>query len=144
MLHPTIENKKMGAVYVKVRLSNAVDLENARRGLTTINEVRSCEVEALVDTGCTRSVVSQEVAERLGLTIKGHKTGTLADGRQARVGLSSPIDFVIMGRDTEEQAYVMGDEVLIGQTTLETTDLLVDCNERRLRGKHPEGPIFRL
>jgi hypothetical protein len=41
-------------------------------------------------------------------------------------------------------AYVMGSEILIGQTTLEATDLLVDCKEQPVIGKHSEGPIFRL
>ncbi len=36
----------------------------------------------------------------------------------------------ILGRDTQEEALVLGDEVLIGQTTLEATGLVVDCANR--------------
>ena len=143
MRRPTGENK-MGEVYVRVRLSNAGDMEMVRRGLAKVDEVRSCEVDALVDTGSTRSVIPPEIVQRLGLTFVGYRTGTLADGSTATVGISSPVSFRIMGRDSSEEAYIMGDQVLIGQTTLESADLLVDCNERRLRGKHPQGPIFRL
>jgi hypothetical protein len=38
----------------------------------------------------------------------------------------------------------MGSDILIGQTTLAAMDLLVDCKDQRVIGKHPEGPIFRL
>jgi clan AA aspartic protease len=134
----------MGAVYVRVRLSNAVDVERVRRGLGTIDQVRSCEVDALVDTGATRSAVPLEIVESLGLTIMAKAVGRLADGSSSGVGICSPIGFEIMGRETFEEAYVMGDEILIGQTTLEATDLLVDCKNQRVIGKHPEGPVFRL
>jgi hypothetical protein len=101
-------------------------------------------VDALVDAGSTRSAIPQELVETLGLTIMGYAEGTLANGSSASVGLCSPILFEIMGRETFEGAYVMGNEVLIGQTTLQGTDLLVDCKDHRVIGKHPEGPIFRL
>jgi clan AA aspartic protease len=134
----------MGAVYVRVRLSNAGDVEKVRRGLTTMDQVRSCEVDALVDTGATRSAVPPDIVESLGLTIMAQAVGRLADGGSTGVGICSPIGFEIMGRETFEEAYVMGDEILIGQTTLEATDLLVDCKNQRVIGKHPEGPVFRL
>jgi clan AA aspartic protease len=111
----------MGAVYVRVRLSNAGDVEKVRRGLTTMDQVRSCEVDALVDTGATRSAVPPDIVESLGLTIMAQAVGRLADGGSTGVGICSPIGFEIMGRETFEEAYVMGDEILIGQTTLEAT-----------------------
>ena len=134
----------MGAVYVRVRLSNAGDVEKARTGQATPDAVRTIEVNALVDTGATRSAIPKEIAQQLGLSILSHATGRLADGARVEVGFSSPIAFEIMGRETFEGAYVMGDEVLIGQTVLESTDLLMDCKNRQVIGQHPEGPIYRL
>ena len=134
----------MGEVYVKVRLSNAVDVEHVRRGVASADQIRSCEVDALVDTGCTRSVIPPEIAERLGLTVMDGTMGRLADGTQVGVYLYGLINFEIMGRRTAEEAYVMGNEVLIGQTTLQGTDLLVDCKEHQVIPKHAEGPIFRF
>jgi clan AA aspartic protease len=141
MRRPTGE--KMGEVYVRVRLSNAVDVERAFQGLATMDQVRSCEVDALVDTGSTRSAIPQEIAERLGLTLMTNARGKLADGSHVTVGVCGLIRFEIMGRETSEDAFVMGDEILIGQTVLERTDLLVDKNQKVIP-KHPEGPIFRL
>ena len=134
----------MGEVVVRVRLSNAWDEECVRRGVATEDQIRSCDVDAIVDTGCTRSVISRGVAERLGLSLVDNAVGNLADGSTVSASICSSIQFEIMGRRTAEEAYVMGDDVLIGQTTLEATDLLVDCKEQTLRGKHAEGPLFRF
>ena len=70
--------------------------------------------------------------------------GRLGDGSSVSVGISSAVGFEIMGRRTFEEAYVMGKEILMGQTTLEATDFLVDCKDQKVIGKHAEGPIFRL
>jgi hypothetical protein len=51
------KDNKMGAVFVTVRLSNATDIEISERGLIEKSEVRTCEVEALVDTGSTLSII---------------------------------------------------------------------------------------
>jgi hypothetical protein len=51
-----------------------------------------------------------------------------------------------MGRDTLEEALVLGDEVLIGQTVLEKLDLLADCANRRLIPNlaHPDQPVTNV
>ncbi len=133
----------MGEVYVKVRLSNAVDTGLVQRGLLRANEVRTCELDALVDTGATRSVISQEIADRLGLIPFSQATGRLADGSQITVEIVG-IHFEIFGRETQQDAYILGNEVLIGQTVLESTGLLVDCTSLTVIPKHPEGPVHRL
>ena len=57
----------MGEVRVTVRLTNRLDEVLVRRGLLTPEEVRTCEVVALVDTGAVRTVLPPDVAARLGL-----------------------------------------------------------------------------
>jgi hypothetical protein len=51
-----------------------------------------------------------------------------------------------MGRDTMEEALVLGNEVLIGQTILEKLDLLADCARQRLipNPEHPEQPVSKV
>ena len=129
---------------MKVRLSNYEDWNAAAKGLLNREDIRSFEAEALVDTGATRSFISQPAMDQLGLTIVGRRTGILADGSRATVGLAGALVFEIEGRETIEEAYVLGDQVMIGQTTLEATDLLVDCAARRVIPKHEGGPLFRL
>ena len=136
----------MGEVYVRVRLSNATDVEMVRRGVMQPDQVRTCEVDGLVDTGATRSVIPAEIAQQLGLSIHDRTVVRLADLSKVQVGATSAIRFEIYGRATIEDAYVLGDEVLIGQTVLESTDLLVDCTNRKVipNPAHPDGPVFRV
>jgi hypothetical protein len=50
----------------------------------------------------------------------------------------------IMERRSSDDALILGDEVLIGQTLLEKMDLLVDCARQRLVPAHQEGPVNKL
>jgi predicted aspartyl protease len=136
----------MGEVRARVRLTNAVDEENARRNIIKTGEIRSYVADALVDTGAVRSVVPAFVVERMGLSLRGRKVVEYADGRKESVGMTGPVIFDIDGRDTLEEALVLGDEVIIGQTVLEKMDLFVDCANRRLypNPAHPDQPISRM
>lgn len=122
----------MGSVYVKVKLTNAIDEGLARRGQIDFADMRAVETDALVDTGAVRSAIPAEIIERIGILIRDTETVEYADGRTEAVGLTEPIIFEINGRDTLEEAFVLGDEVLIGQTVLEKMSLLVDCTNQKL------------
>jgi clan AA aspartic protease len=136
----------MGEIRTKVRLTNAVDEELALEGKLPANDVRSYEVDALVDTGATRSVIPAIVARQLGLSAARRATATFADGRKEQIHLSSAIHFFVLDRDTVDEAIIVGDQVLIGQTVLEKTDLLADCKNQRLipNPAHPDGPVTRI
>jgi hypothetical protein len=62
------------------------------------------------------------------------------------VGVTEPVIFRLLGRDTLEEALVLGDEVLIGQTVLEKLDLLADCVGRRVvpNPAHPDQPVSKV
>jgi clan AA aspartic protease len=112
-----------GPVRVKTRLTNAVDEALARRGMLALGQVRWCEADALVDTGAVRTVVPGPIAAQLGLGIRGQRAVEYADGRTELVSVTEPLVIEIEGRDTLEEALVLGTEVLIGQTVLEKLDL---------------------
>ena len=134
----------MGEVRAKVKLSNVSDALAAAEGRLPPEQVRSVEADALVDTGAVRSCVPASVLERLGIKPYEEVTVELADGRKSMVGLAEGVRFEIMQRRSSDDAFVLGDEVLIGQTVLEKMDLLVDCTRQRLVPAHPEGPINKL
>jgi len=67
-----------------------------------------------------------------------------ADGRKESVRVTEPIIFDLLGRDTLEEALVLGDEVSIGQTVLEKLDFLADCAYRRLIPAHPDQAISKV
>jgi hypothetical protein len=136
----------MGEIRAKVKLTNAVDSALASMGKLPSDQVRSLEVEGIVDTGAIASVLPIHDVERLGLQIRGHRVAKYADGRNDTVGTTSPVTFEILDRDTIEDALVLGDEVLIGQTVLEKLDLLADCPNQRVipNPAHPNQPVLNV
>jgi clan AA aspartic protease len=137
---------RMGEVRVTARLTNAVDEALVRRGMLPPDQVRRCEADAIVDTGAVRTIVPQHIALLLGLALRGQRTAEYADGRTEAVGVTEALVVELQGRDTLEEALVLGDEVLIGQTVLEKLDLFVDCQGRRLvpNPSHPDQPITKV
>jgi clan AA aspartic protease len=138
--------RSVGEIRARVRLTNAVDDERARAGEISPTQVRTYEADALVDTGAVRSVVPVHVREQLGVRVRGQRVAEYADGRKDSVDVTGPIVFELLGRDTLEEALVLGDEVLIGQTVLEKLDLLADCQGRRVipNPAHPDQPVTKV
>jgi clan AA aspartic protease len=136
----------MGAVRVKARLTNAIDEGLLRRGMIEPAQVRTCEVDALVDTGAVRTVLPRAIVDRLGLQIERQQTVGYADGRAETAGVTEPVKVELLGRDTVEASLMLGDEVLIGQTILEALDLFVDCARGRLvpNPAHPDHAVYRV
>lgn len=136
----------MGEIRASVRLTNSFDQMLFRRGQLPKDQVRTYEAGALVDTGAVRSVIPVHVMQLLGVAARGQRLAEYADGRKEVVEITEPIVFQILGRDTPEEALVLGDEVLIGQTALEKLDLLADCKGRRLipNPAHPDQPVSKV
>ncbi len=136
----------MGEVRVRVKLTNAVDEALVRRGQLAEGQVRVYETEARVDRGAVRCALPPFVADRLGLARVARYMAQYADGRLEEVDLTEGLVLEIMGRRTTEEALVLGDEPLIGQTALEKLDLLPDCQGQRLvpNPAHPDQPVSKV
>lgn len=139
----------MGEVRVKVRLTNGVDQALVRRGMLSPDQVRYYETTALVDTGAIRSVLPAHVLQHLGLGVVRQARAVYANDSRQDVDVSEMvgIDIVdIIGRRTTEEMLVLGSEVLIGQTVLETLDLLVDCTNLRVvpNPERPDQPVIKI
>ncbi len=136
----------MGEVRVRVSLTNAVDEGLVRRGQMSSEEVRTDHIEAMVDTGAVNCVLPPFVADKLGLARPFRQMAEYADGRREEVDVTEPVLIEIEGRKVYEECLVFGDEMLIGQTALEKTDLHVDCRSRRLlpNPAHPHQPIVKV
>ncbi len=136
----------MGEARVQVKLINAIDEGMARRGLLTEDQIRTYEASALVDSGAVSSVLPVEVTRKLGLTVVDQRVAQYANGYQEVVDVTEPVAIVINGRKTVEQTMVLGDEVLIGQTVLETLDLHVDCANNRVipNPAHPDQTVNKV
>lgn len=89
----------MGAVYTKIKLTNAIDEALISRGLLAPSLLRTCEVDALVDTGSTYFlVISPEILQKLGLRIIGQQAAKYADGREDTVGVTEALFIECEGR----------------------------------------------
>jgi clan AA aspartic protease len=136
----------MGEVRVMVRLSNAADMALVRRNLMRPEEIRAVEADALVDTGAVTFVLPSLVVERLGLARPFKQVAEYADGRREEVDVTEPVFVELLGRHTVEEALVLGDEVIVGQTIREKTDLYVDCRQKRLlpNPAHPDQSVLQV
>jgi clan AA aspartic protease len=136
----------MGEVRVKVTLTNAGDEVMVRRGLLSADKVRHYEADAVVDSGAVRSVLPNHVVQHLGLAIVRTTRVTYANDGAEDVDITEVVGIDINGRRTTEEALVLGSEVLIGQTVLESLDLQVDCTNHRVVGNpaHPDQPVIKI
>jgi clan AA aspartic protease len=129
-----------------VKLTNAGDDTLVRRGLMKKEDVRTYDAEAIIDTGAVSTIIPIHVVEKLGLGIRKHTVAEYADGPKDTVGVTESLIIDILGRDTSDEAMVLGDNVLIGQTILEKLDLLVDCANQRVlpNPAHPDQPVLHV
>lgn len=136
----------MGEVRAQVKLINATDEALAHSGQLPPEQVRVYEANALIDTGAVSTIIPTDVVQRLGLNSTHQRVVEYADGRQEPVAAVGPLTIVIRGRRTFEEALVLGDEVLIGQTVLEKLDLHVDCANRQLipNPAHPDQAVNKV
>lgn len=136
----------MGEVKVRIKLTNNVDDVLAQQGKLARAQVRSIELEGVVDTGSVSLTLPSHVVQTLGLTRLYKQIAEYADGRLEEVDVTEPVFVELMGRHTSEEALVLGSEVLIGQTVLKKTDLLVDCRGQRLipNPAHPNQPVLKI
>ena len=100
----------------------------------------------MVDTGAVRSCIPQPLLDRLGIVPLDRMTVEYANGEEESVPMAFGVMFDIQQRRTSDDALVLGDEVLIGQTLLEKMDLVVDCANRRLvsNPEHPDVAVNKL
>ena len=138
-----MEPQIMGAVRVKVKLTNAIDEAMVSRGILAPHLLRECETEALVDTGALTLVIPPQIVEQLGLRVRSSQVARYANGYEETIGVTEPVLIECEGRQTADEGLVVGDEVMLGQVILEKLDLLVDCRNQRLV-PNPQNPNYRV
>jgi clan AA aspartic protease len=138
----------MGKVMTKITLTNSLDARFAAAGTIRPGEVRSVELDALVDTGATTLALPADVVEALGLPELTRRKVRMADGTVTELPVVVDFFLDILGRRTVCEAFVLpaGATPLIGQVPLETLDLIVDPKSRDLavNPASPDMPLLDL
>ena len=104
----------------------------------TIRGRRAARVRFLVDTGATFSLISPELARRVGIEASPVRDRVrLATGRMVRLR-TAVVGIRIDGRETAATFWIGPcDEPLLGVETLEALGLAVDPARARLRTTRP-------
>ena len=135
----------MGNVFAEVTLKNGGDLVRYKDGTISDKEIRSVTVNAVVDTGTVSIVINEDICQKLGLTIVGVRTATLAGGGKIDCKITEPVRIHWKNRDAFCQAVVLPEgEVLLGVIPLEFMDLVVDPVAEQLVGAHGDRIISRI
>ena len=106
---------------------------NCKVRLDSMDGGRSVEIDALVDTGASYSIVPSAILKQLGVEPTDRHGVTLADGRRATYDLGQA-HATVDGRSTPTWVFFGEDDgpPLLGAYTLEGLRLAVDPSERRL------------
>ncbi len=140
--------KEMGRVVARIILQNYNDWRDAQLGQLAPEQIRTVEVEGLVDTGATLLVIPKTIADQLGLPEVRRATVRYADQRVAEKPVVGPIRVTVCNRTALFEAVVEEqlNEPLIGQIVLESLDLVVSPRELTLmpNPRSPELPMIDL
>ncbi len=138
----------MGKVMTRIKLTNSLDIGNARSGALLPEQIRSLELDALVDTGATLLALPEDAVDKLGLRQLDWRKVRLADGNVRDMALVGDLRVEILGRVMTCDALVMPARMtpLIGQIQLEALDLLVDAKSRQatVNPASPDVPLLDL
>ena len=127
-------NGTMGRFSVEVELASNEDLVLVHLGMLPPEKVRRVRLPGVVDTGATRLMLPESIAEQLGLTRTGTVTIRYADERTLPRPKVGPVWLQLQGRSGFFNATVEPDRttVLLGAVVLEDLDFLVDCKNQQL------------
>jgi clan AA aspartic protease len=136
----------MGLFHAEITLKNATDVINAQRGIIAEKEIRSITVQALVDTGSGTLGITEEIREKLGLSIQGQRGATLANGGRQVYRLTEPVEIHWKDRFSTCRALVIpgASDVLLGAIPLLDMDLIVHPADNELVGAHGDEIIYSL
>ncbi|MCZ6678895.1 MAG: retroviral-like aspartic protease family protein [Candidatus Poribacteria bacterium] len=135
----------MGEIKVQIELENFADRFSYLDQKIPEDEIRTHQMEAIVDTGAVMLGLPQDVVEKLGLIILRTAIVTYADERKEERSIAGTVTIKIGDRFMNTDCIVGPPlaEALIGQIVLEALDLIADC-QRWTLAPRPESPIYPL
>lgn len=137
---------QVGRFSVEVDLTNDEDLVRAKAGLISNDQVRRVRISGMVDSGATRLVIPEFVAQQLGLELNRTMKVRYADHRTATRAVAERIRLAYAGRDSVFNAIIEPDResALIGAIVMEDLDLIIDCTSQQLIPRDPNQIISEV
>lgn len=131
---PKAPNTAMGRIIVTLTLTNMIDKDLAERGFIEASEVRSCQLEALVDTGATRLCLPANIIQHLGLKLAGTIDAQTAMGPET-LNVYKGVELTVEGREGRYDCVELPTDQmpLLGLIPLEDLGLDPDLQNQRLR-----------
>lgn len=141
-----LKEKPMGRFSVVVELTNDADLVRAMAGVISDDQVRHMGISGTVDSGATRLVIPEFVAQQLGLESAGTTKVRYADGRTATRAVVQRVRLAFAGRESVFNAIVEPERqtALIGAIVMEDLDLIIDCTSQQLVPRDPKQIISEV
>ncbi|MBU1262715.1 clan AA aspartic protease [bacterium] len=118
----------MGHIYAKITLSNPRE-----------SDLKSVEVNALVDTGAITLCVPEHIALQLKLVEIEKREVTTADGKNTVVSYVGPVQINFERRTCFTGALILGDSVLMGCVPMEDMDLVLNPTRQTIT-TNPASP----
>lgn len=131
----------MGIVYAELILTNIEDMGLLRRSYIKEEQVRKMKVNSLVDSGAYMLVIPEHVKLQLGLEVVEQREVELADGKTNLCDVVGPVEIRFANRRAVSNAFVMGNEVLLGAIPMEELDVVIDTRNQKLI-VNPENPTM--
>ncbi|MFQ6114490.1 MAG: aspartyl protease family protein [bacterium] len=123
----------MRRIAVKIKVENLMDVLLAERGELSPEQIRSIEIDALVDTGATLLCLPSKTIADLGLSLLGTRTATTARGSiEQRVFRGAQLSIMRRTCTVDIMELQDGIPALVGYIPLENLDLQPDVQNRTL------------
>src|SRR5687767_1513047 len=98
---------KMGLVYADIELINAGDVEMARRNLMDASEIRSMQLNMMVDSGAYMMAINETIQSQLDLPFVEKRKVQVADGRVIEYDVVGPVNVKFANRKATCNAFVL-------------------------------------
>ena len=145
----------MGTIVVNVGLENAGDRVAYEQGVRKEADIRQTEVKGIVDSRAVALALPQNIAERLGLVMRGTAVVNHADDRKDERPVVGPVTVRVVGREMNTDAIVVPPfadvlvvppfaDVLVGRIVLKFLDLIADDRRRTLEPRMPDYPLLDM
>jgi clan AA aspartic protease len=133
----------MGMVYADIKLTNIEDLILAKRSIIGEDEIKSMNLNMLVDSGAYMMALNETIQEQLGLPFIEKRKVQMANSSVVEYDVVGPVQVKFKNRTAICNAFVLpGDsEPLLGAIPMEEMDVLIHPQRQELI-VNPEHPNY--